>query len=74
MAFFAVQYTYIPDAAKVQEYRPEHREFLANLHDQGIVKLSGPVATEPGQALIIVTGESAEEVGHIMDADPFQQH
>ena len=74
MAIFAVEYTYIDDAELIQKHRPEHRAFLAEQREAGTVLLSGPKVTEPGSALIIVRAETAEEAGHILDADPFNNH
>lgn len=74
MAIFAVQYTYLDDAELVQKHRPEHREFLTKLHHEGRVLLSGPKVSEPAGALIIVRGDSAAEVGELMDADPFNDY
>lgn len=74
MAIFAVQYTYIDDAELVQKHCPEHREFLTKKHEEGHVLLSGPKVAEPAGALVIVRGDSADEVGKLMDGDPFNNY
>lgn len=71
MATFAVQYTYgaNTDAAR-DRFRPEHKDFLAGLHEAGRLRVSGPV---DGGALLIFEGSSAEEVAALLDGDPFRR-
>lgn len=71
MATFAVQYTYIDDAERVGAFRPEHRAHLAELHSQGVVALSGPLADGAPGALVIVRADSADAALAALDADPF---
>lgn len=70
MALFAVQYTYIDDAEKVQSFRPEHREHLRELHAVGTLLLAGPLGGGPG-ALLIVSAESEEAALGALSGDPF---
>lgn len=71
MKYFAVSYTYSSDADAVAAVRPKHREFLASLADGPLVA-SGPfVGTEVDSALLLFTGESAEEIVELLDNDPF---
>ncbi len=73
MPVYAVQYDYAADSSDARDvHRPAHREFLQTLQDAGSVLLRGPFtdAGAPG-ALIIVRAESADEVGRLLDADPF---
>ncbi|MGP9695407.1 YciI family protein [Brachybacterium sp. AOP25-B2-12] len=74
MSLFAVTYTYADDTARLDEHRPEHRAFLRGLHERGVLKASGPWADDgaPG-ALIIVQGESVEDVLAVFDEDPFRR-
>lgn len=70
---FAVHYAYVDDALALDEHRPAHREFLANLVAEGALLLSGPLKeTDPG-ALLIVRATHAEEVRALLSHDPFQQ-
>ncbi|MFC7464849.1 YciI family protein [Brachybacterium sp. GCM10030252] len=70
MAVFAVQYTYTDDAEKVQAVRPEHREYLQELHAAGTLLLAGPLGGTPGGLLIVRAG-SEEEALAAVDGDPF---
>jgi uncharacterized protein len=70
MALFAVQYTYIDDAERVQEVRPEHREHLDELLAQGTLLLAGPFVGVPG-GLLIVRADSEESALTALEGDPF---
>lgn len=76
MALFAVSYAYAPNSdAGRDEHRPKHLEFLQGLFDSGRLVVSGPTDStgdNPG-ALLIIRGESAEDVGSTMSQDPFAQ-
>ncbi|QLY29637.1 YciI family protein [Nocardia huaxiensis] len=71
MAVFAVHYVY-SDATVPQrnEFRPEHRAWLNNLVDEGVVLTSGPYANGSG-ALILVKAEDLESVEKLFTNDPF---
>ena len=71
-AVFAVTYTYVQDPALLDEHRPDHRAFLRGLHEAGSLLLSGPLGGEPAGGLLILRGESAEEVLALLDQDPFR--
>lgn len=72
MAFFIAHYTYTDDKPRQDELRPQHRAFLATLVEQGHLFASGPLlATEPGEALLLFSTDSAETVGALLDQDPF---
>lgn len=79
MPFFAVQYTYDARTDHRDRVRPEHRRHLRGLVEEGVLLASGPYAgptdgavdPEPDGALLLVRAASAEEVGRILDADPF---
>lgn len=72
MATFAVQYTYTDDASSVAMHRPEHREYLAELHSKGTLLLAGPLGDGPG-ALLVVTADTAEDALARLDGDPFKR-
>lgn len=74
MNYFAITYFYAPDSQEIQRLRPEHREFLGELKDQGILVGSGPFQDEKGGALIIVRLPEPSTVAIVqdmMDNDPF---
>lgn len=74
MPFFAVNYTYVTDSARLDEVRPEHRAYLATLVEQKVLRASGPlVGVTPGAALLIVTADDAAAVQRHLDGDPFQK-
>lgn len=71
MATFAVNYTYGSGTEAARDrFRPEHKDFLAGLHEAGRLRVSGPV---DGGALLVFEGSSAEEVAALLDADPFRR-
>lgn len=70
MTVYAVQYTYGP--AEIQaEHRPAHRQYLAQLHEQGKLYVSGPFVDDsaPG-ALLIFEAVNREELDQLVTADP----
>lgn len=74
MAHFAVTYTYGPDKASQDAHRGEHRAFLGQLAEQGVIVASGPLlGTSPATALLLLKADSADEVRDTLTADPFQQ-
>lgn len=76
MAVFAVTYTYTSDAARLDEFRPEHRAFLGALHDAGSVVVSGPLAASDdvgAGALILVEAADGAAVTALLDTDPFRR-
>jgi uncharacterized protein YciI len=73
MTTFAVQYTYGTDTDALRdEHRPRHVEFLRGHFDAGRLRVSGPVlGGEHDGALLIWEAETAEELGALLDHDPF---
>jgi len=67
MSFYVATYEYTEDAEAQQLVRPRHREFLKGLPT---LVVSGP--TDANGAVLIFEAGSAEEVGGLLDADPFQ--
>lgn len=69
---FVVTYRYDPGAGEtITNLRPRHREFLAELHHEGMLLASGPwVGEEPGAYLLLAT-ETAAEALAVLDDDPF---
>lgn len=72
MAAYAVHYTYVPETDEMTAARPAHVDFLTELHSAGTLLVSGRLTEgDPLGALLIIRGESVEEVEKIMDGDPF---
>ncbi|WP_402465659.1 YciI family protein [Isoptericola aurantiacus] len=74
MAIIAVTYTYAAEPERLDAVRPEHREFLGDLHATGVVVVSGPLpatAARSAGALLILEAPDAEVALHLLDADPF---
>jgi len=71
MAVFAVEYRYADQPAAVTEHRPAHRAFLQNLLTKGFVLAAGAYIDQPAGALLVLRGDSAEDVATILDDDPF---
>ena len=74
MSVFAVTYTYAAGTdAQRDACRPEHKDFLAGLHRSGALRVSGPL--DGGiAALLVFEGDSAEQVGSLLDGDPFHRN
>ncbi|WP_368668358.1 YciI family protein, partial [Klebsiella michiganensis] len=51
MNTFVILYHYAPDSQKILEIRPQHREFLKALKDEGKLIGSGPFTDGQGGAL-----------------------
>lgn len=71
MRIFAVLYRYSADGGLRDLHRTEHRAFLADLAQQGVVLARGPLDGEPAGALIIVRADTAEQAAAALDDDPF---
>jgi uncharacterized protein YciI len=72
MTIYAVTYRYSDDVATRDRVRPEHREYLGGLADQGHLLLSGPFGPdEPAGALLIFRAADKAEVGAWIGKDPF---
>ena len=68
----AVTYRYTEDVALRDEVRPEHRDHLRHLADDGSLLLSGPFgAGAPAGALLVFRAEDEAQVQGWLDADPF---
>ncbi|TWF80643.1 hypothetical protein FHX44_116586 [Pseudonocardia hierapolitana] len=72
MTIYAVTYRYSEDVATRDRVRPEHREYLRGLADQGRLLLSGPFGPdEPAGALLILQAADKSEVAAMIEKDPF---
>jgi len=71
MTLFAVRYTYDERSGQRDIVRPEHRGYLAQLADDGLLLGSGPLTDgEPGALLVFAAGSRGELDGLLTD-DPF---
>lgn len=75
MTVFAVEYAY--DTARTDDLaalRPEHREFLGGLAEEGTLLASGPWLDNaaPG-ALLLVLAEDVDGALRLLDEDPFHR-
>lgn len=73
MSLYAVRYHYSDDTAGRDEHRPAHREFLSGLAEEGVVVASGPLLDGAAEALLLLEGESPEQIRELLRDDPFAQ-
>lgn len=73
MAKFAAFVDYTPDADRVNEIRPLHREYLGTLLESGKLYESGPLVDGSG-ALIIYEAEDLAEAQVLLANDPFSKN
>ncbi|CAB1039715.1 hypothetical protein FRC0546_01352 [Corynebacterium diphtheriae] len=74
MTTYAFLYEYDPSSPKIAENRPRHREFCAELKNDGVLIGSGPFIDGNGGALLVISlPESAtiDDAQALMDKDPF---
>lgn len=70
MTVYAVQYSYGP-ADLQAEHRPAHREYLAQLHEEGKLHAAGTFLDgDPAGALLIFVADDRDELDRIIAADP----
>ena len=69
---FAAIIEYTQDKAKIQELRPVHRQYLADLKARGRLAASGPFTDDSG-ALIVYEAGSRDEAERLLRGDPFYQ-
>lgn len=70
MTTYAVQYSY-GDADLTTEHRPAHRQYLAQLHEEGKLHAAGAYLDgDPAGALLIFVAEDRNELDRIIGADP----
>jgi uncharacterized protein YciI len=68
--FYAVELAFDPrDNERRLELRPAHRQSLAGLFEQGVLKMSGPWEDDSGALLIFAT--DAEGIEKILADDPY---
>lgn len=67
---FAAIIEYTPDAAKIAEIRPAHREYLKGILASGRLAIGGPFVDDSG-AIIVYETATLEEAEAIVRNDPF---
>lgn len=70
MAKFVALVTFVEDQQRRLAIRPQHREYLRSLLDQGKLHESGPFADDKG-ALIIYEAVNEAEARALVEADPY---
>lgn len=70
MAKFTVQVVFTGDNARIEETRPIHRQYLAQLLADGKLHESGPYVDGSG-ALIIYEAEDLAAAEAVLAADPY---
>lgn len=72
MPFFATTYHYAADSTAARDaVRPAHRDYLAELTQQGRLLVSGPHTGEPAAALLVFEADDEAGARSLADADPF---
>lgn len=72
MPIFAVTYRYSDDVTTRDALRTEHRDYLRDLADQGLLLVSGPFGpTEPAGALLLFHTADKTQVDALVEKDPF---
>lgn len=66
-----MQYFFSDDTEVIDQIRPTHRQWLAELLERGVLLASGPFVDFPG-ALLIFKSDSIEELSHLLDQDPYE--
>jgi uncharacterized protein YciI len=67
---FAAVIEYTRDKAKIAEFRPTHRQYLAQLRERGQLAVSGPFTDDSG-ALIVYEADSRAAAETLLQGDPF---
>ena len=70
MPIYAVTYLYTAPPTQIDEIRPIHRAWLAELLERKVLLASGPMTDTP-EALLIFRSESLEDLADLLDNDPF---
>jgi uncharacterized protein YciI len=72
MTIFAVTYRYSEDVETRDRVRPEHRDYLRELADRGLLLLSGPYGpSEAPGGLLLFRGADKEQIAELVAKDPF---
>lgn len=70
MPTFARTFRMTPDDPARLEVRPAHRDYVAELHARGDIRMSGPFADQRG-ALIVYEAADLDAARALVAADPY---
>ena len=62
-----VELSFTPDPRRL-EFRTAHRDYLATLHQEGSLRMAGPLADDSG-AMMIFDAETREDLDRLMAPD-----
>lgn len=68
VTWYLVEIRYVQE--KLAEVRPRHREFLAELADQGVAAIAGPLGDDTG-GVVLLQAEDEDALYKIINADPY---
>jgi uncharacterized protein len=72
MTIFAVTYWYSDDVATRDALRAEHRDYLRDLADEGLLLVSGPFGPDDAAgALLLFRADDRNRVADMVANDPF---
>lgn len=72
MAFFVLEYHYVPDMLERRdEFRPAHLEHLRTAHERGEVVMAGALADPVDRGLLIWSVENRGRIEAFAAADPY---
>lgn len=76
-SFWLIETTPSPDGPDLSAFVVDHLNYQIALEKRGILFAAGPISTSGGQmtgaGLIVLRGESEQEVRGIVDADPMHR-
>ncbi|MEV6631994.1 YciI family protein [Actinoplanes sp. NPDC051470] len=67
---WVIELSFTPGDEQRLAARPAHREVLARLHEQGVVKAAGPFADETGAYIVLDVPDRAA-ADAVVAADPY---
>ncbi|MGE5499296.1 MAG: YciI family protein [Syntrophothermus sp.] len=72
MRHFVCEIVYKAPLEKIQETTDEHRAFLRQGYEKGLILISGPQVPRLG-GIVIARGESMESMDEFFKNDPYQK-
>jgi uncharacterized protein YciI len=70
MPTFVREISMVPDDEQRLAVRPAHRDYVAELHERGEIRMSGPLADQTG-AIILYEAPDLEAARALVEADPY---
>jgi uncharacterized protein YciI len=71
MKHFIINITYKAPLTVIDEILPEHRKFLQEGYDQGLLLCSGPRNPRTG-GILVARAESVEQIKLLFEKDPYK--